>query len=121
MKQLLLILLLLPSFVNAGWQDWTNEQQKWFIAANVVTLADWATTRDMARRYHEGYKELNPILGKHPNITQVDRYFATGMVLNYFLVDWLQGNNRTFYLKVYTMSEGFVAARNLNIGLELKF
>ena len=75
----------------------------------------------MTRRYNEGYHELNPLLGRHPTTDRVDRHFALGFVLNYLFIDWLDSENRTLYLKIYTVTEGTIAARNLSIGLRLRF
>jgi hypothetical protein len=115
------ILLFFSTAVNAGWQDWTSEQRQWYIASNVLLLADWSTTRDMTRRYDEGYRELNPILGSRPSTDKLDLYFITYLIGHYFLTDYLQGRNREIYLYTITGVEGAAVANNLNIGLRLRF
>lgn len=120
-KFLCAILLCFTSAVNAGWQDWTSEQRQWYVASNAMILADWSTTRDLTRRYDEGYRELNPILGSHPSIGRVNVHFVSALIGHYFLTDWLDGDNRTFYLQLITVSEGAITARNLGLGLRLRF
>jgi len=122
MKTLLLsLLLLLPATVVAGLDDWTEEQRKWYAASVVVTVADWATTRDMTRRYHEGYHETNPIMGQYPSRQRVDQHFLTVLVANYFIADNLSSRNRTVYLQFFTVGQAAVVANNLNIGLRIRF
>jgi hypothetical protein len=119
-KKILSVLLWLPSAVWA-WSDWTREQQNWFVAANAAMLGDWATTRNMTRRYSEGYWERNLILGRHPTAQRVDLHFATAMIANYFIADYFQGRNRTLYLQVVTGVESVMILNNLSIGLRLEF
>jgi len=119
-KKLLVILLWLPNVVWAL-GDWTQEQRNWLIASNVAMLGDWATTRNMTRRYSEGYWERNPILGRHPTTQRVDLHFASWMIANYFIADYFQGDNRTLYLKVITGIESTMTIKNLSIGLRLEF
>jgi hypothetical protein len=122
MKTLLLsLLLLLPVAAWAGLDDWTEEQRKWYAASVVVTVADWATTRDMTRRYHEGYYEKNPIMGRYPSRQRVDQHFLTVLVANYFIVDNLSSRNRIIYLQFFTVGQAAIVANNLNIGLRIKF
>jgi hypothetical protein len=119
-KKLLAILLWLPS-ASWAWSNWTTEQQNWFLASNAAILGDWATTRNMTRRYAEGYYERNPLLGRHPTTQAVDLHFVTWMVANYFAADYFQGRNRTLYLKVVTGMESALVINNLSIGLRLEF
>ena len=122
MKNLLCCILLCISFdVNAGWQDWTPEQRQWYVASNVLLVADWSTTRDMTRRYNEGYRELNPVLGPKPSTDKLDLYFVTVLIGHYFLTDYLRGRDREIYLYTITGIEGAAVANNLNIGLRLRF
>ena len=123
MKQRLVffLLFLLPVSVYAGFNDWTQEQQNWYVVSNLVTLADWATTRDLTRRYHEGYHENNRFLGQYPTRQRVDQHFLTVLVAHYFVADSLSSRNRTLYLQVFTISQTAVVANNLRIGLNIRF
>lgn len=122
MKKLLVcICLLFSPLVKAGWEDWTEEQKKWYLASNIMLVADWSTTRDMTRRYDEGYREYNPILGPKPGTNKLDLYFVTVLIGHYFLTDYLQGRNREIYLYTITGVEGAAVANNFNVGLRLRF
>jgi hypothetical protein len=122
MKTLLLSLLLtLPLQSFAHINDWTQEQKNWYIAANVLILADWATTRNMSKRYDEGYHESNTLfLNKHPSSGRIDGHFLTVLAANYFIADSL-GKHRTLYLQAYTIKQAHTVSNNLSLGLQIKF
>lgn len=120
-KIILTILLFFSTAVNAGWQDWTDEHRRWYVASNVLLLADWSTTRDMTRRYDEGYREMNPILGSRPSTQKLDLYFITVLIGHYFVTDYFKGRDREIYLYSVSAVEGAAVANNLNIGLRLRF
>jgi len=121
MRTLLFILLLWAAPVRAEWSDWSTDTQALFVASTVAIGADWATTRNMTRRYDEGYYELNPILGRHPSTAQVDAYMIGMLVSNYFITDWLPQQYRIFYLGWRTITHGSAAHNNMSIGLRLQF
>mgnify|MGYP003351641467 CR=1 FL=1 len=110
-------------FSTLTWADnrvWTTEEKTWLGTASATTVADWATTRNLTRRYGEGYHENNPILGKHPSTAQVDLYFITSGLLGYAIADNLD-RHRTTFLQAWTAVGIFYTNRNLNIGLKMKF
>jgi len=122
MKFLTLCFVLILSIDSqAAWQDWSLDQKKTYVASNVLLIADWSTTRDMTRRYHEGYFERNPILGKHPSSDKLDLYFVSLLIGHYFMTDYLQGRDREIYLYTVTAVEAAAVANNLHIGLRLRF
>ena len=110
-------------FSTLTWADnraWTGEEKAWLGTAAAFTITDWATTRDLSRRYNEGYYENNPILGKHPSTGRVDLYFISAGLLGYTIADNLD-QNRTTFLQMWTTVGIFYTNRNLNIGLKMKF
>jgi hypothetical protein len=121
MKYLLALMLSLSTVPALAWSHWTAEQRAWYMASNVAIVADWSTTRDLSRRYHEGYHEINPVLGRRPSTREVDRYFVGALIAHYFVADWLPDQHRTFYLQTVTVVEGALVAHNLSIGLRLRF
>lgn len=110
-------------FSGTTWADnraWTADERAWGATAALVTLADWATTRDLTRRYNEGYYERNPVLGRYPSTDRVDIHFAVGGVITYLIADNLDRYRKPF-LMGYTAIELIVVNNNLNIGLKMKF
>jgi hypothetical protein len=113
----------LVCFSTMTWADnraWTGEEKAWLGTAAAATVADWATTRDLSRRYREGYYENNPVLGKNPSTGRVDLYFVSAGLLGYVIADNLD-QNRKLFLQGWTAVEILYTNRNLNIGLKMKF
>ena len=119
-KILATTLLLISTATLADNRAWTTEEKAWLGTAVAFTVTDWATTRDLSRRYNEGYYENNPMLGKHPSTGRVDLYFLTAGFVGYTIADNLDQNRKTF-LQMWTGVSIFYTNRNLNIGLKMKF
>ncbi len=65
-------LLALPHGAHAG-------DDVWFYAAETGLALDWRQTQRIVER-PDLYYETNPLLGSHPNMGAVNRYFATAML-----------------------------------------
>jgi hypothetical protein len=86
-------------------------------------VADWGQTRNIAK-HPDTWHETNPILGKHPSTSDVDRYFAlTGLghvALSKLLEDsptlknWFQG-------MTIMMEAGTVRKNKINFGINSTF
>jgi hypothetical protein len=119
-KILATALILFGTAAVADNRSWTGEEKAWLGTAVAFTVTDWATTRDLSRRYNEGYYENNPFLGKHPSTDRVDIHFISAGLLSYVIADNLDQNRKTF-LQAWTAVGIFYTNRNLNIGLKMKF
>ena len=117
---LISILLLFTSNEYAQWSTWADNEQRMFVASNIAIVADWATTRDISKRYHEGYYEKNMILGPYPSKDRVDLYFIGLLVSNYYLADYTN-KYPFYYLTFRTATHGHAAINNVNIGIRLRF
>ena len=118
-----LLVTVLMSFSTLSWADnrtWTSEEKAWLGTAAAFTVTDWATTRNLSRRYNEGYYENNPILGKYPSTGRVDLYFISAGLIGYTIADNLD-QNRKMFLQAWTAVGIFYTNRNLGIGLKMKF
>jgi hypothetical protein len=114
------VVLFFSAAVQAETRLWTDEEQNWAIAATVFSLADWATSRNMTKRYNEGYYEQNPFLGKHPSTAHMDRHFAIGIPLILLIADNLDEYRKPWLIGV-TGVEAVVSANNLRLGLKIQF
>ena len=121
MRAIVLSLLLLIPSAAWAWEDWDKEIKTMFVVSSIAIGADWMTTRNMTRRYDEGYYEKNHILGRHPSTADVDAYMIGILVSNYFITDWLPKDYRIFYLGWRTVTHGSAAHNNMQIGLRLRF
>jgi hypothetical protein len=119
-KILATALLLFSTATVADNRSWTGEEKAWLGTAVAFTVTDWATTRDLSRRYNEGYYETNPVLGRQPSTDRVDLYFVSAGIAGYFLADYLD-EWRLPWLRAWTTAGIYYTNRNLNIGLKMKF
>ena len=118
-KKLTLIFLLFLS-INASARDWTEDEKLWAVAATVFTVGDWATTRDMTRRYNQGYYEHNPLLGKYPSTGHVDAYFAISIPVILLVANELDDYRGPWLIGI-TALEATMVGHNLHIGLKMQF
>ena len=119
-KTLVAVLALFSTVTWADNRAWTGEEKAWLGTAVAFTITDWATTRDLSRRYNEGYYETNPVLGRHPSTDRVDLHFISAGLAGYFLADYLD-EWRLPWLRIWTTAEIYYTNRNLNLGLNIKF
>lgn len=103
-----------------------SEKEERLITAFVI-ITDWATTRDMSKRYDEGYYETGYVLTKmygiYPKTNQVDSYFLARLFLHYFIsnADFLTYNQRKMYYTLTLFDHGNATVKNLSIGLKIAF
>lgn len=99
---------------------WSEDQLRMGAALAAVTVVDWAQTRyiaDNPDRFHE----TNPIMGRHPSIGRVDRYFATSVLVGAVVLDALPSEYRDYALKAGLVLEVLVVSNNARIGVGVKF
>tara|TARA_R100000951_G_scaffold83868_1_gene71611 strand:- start:70 stop:483 length:414 start_codon:yes stop_codon:yes gene_type:complete len=117
----LLLLLLLPFTAHADYADWNKYDKELFWMSTTAIALDHLTTRDLASRYDEGYRERNPLLGDHPDKDTVDLFFLVNYVTHYYLTDYFQGDNRPVYMMTRLVVNGAASINNFNIGLGIRF
>lgn len=99
---------------------WSEDQLRMGAALAAATVVDWAQTRyiaDNPDRFHE----TNPIVGRHPSIGRVDRYFATSVLVGAVVLDALPSEYRDYALKAGLVLEVLVVSNNARIGVGVKF
>lgn len=103
----------------ASAREWTGQQRAWAAAALGLSLVDWGQTRHIAR-HPEKYRELNPLLGKHPSLGDVNRHriVTTGLLMA--AAHWLP-EHRDLILKVWVGVQVANTARNFTVGLKVDF
>jgi len=101
-------------------RSWTSEERAWGYAAGAMLVGDWLTTRNMTKRYNEGYYEINPFLGRHPTTAQVNRHFAVSIPVIFLIADNWE-SQRKHWLMGVTFIEATVLANNLSIGLRIQY
>ena len=114
--------LLLPGRLEAReWfgpfmAEWDRTDSLLLTTALTTIAIDWGQTRDISRnpdRFHEG----NPILGTHPGIGTVDKYFALAMAGTAVTAGFLTPTPRKWFLGGVTAVQVFVIISNHRIGI----
>ena len=111
--------LLMWAGLSAQAREFTEDENKMFIASQVLTVADWMQTRDIARRTDD-FHETNPLLGRYPSMGTVNTYFVASLVGNYYFTNYLD-EHRMVWLKIHNISRGATVINNASIGLKMSF
>jgi hypothetical protein len=105
---------------SAFFGDWGSTDT--FLLATMLTSTaiDWGQTRYIARNPDRFY-ERNPILGRHPSVNRVDRYFALcGLAAGGLTAVLSKDNRRRFLLGVTIVETAFVI-QNHHLGVRVAF
>ena len=106
---------------QAQTRPWTDEERAWGVAFAAAAIADWSSTRYAARHdWPDNIRESNILLGNHPSTSRVDRHFAIGIPLVFFLLDNADENRKTGLIAL-TALEIYAAGNNAKLGLRFKF
>ena len=90
--------------------------------AFVVALAiDAAQTRSIAQGGWQGYREMNPILGPHPSVGQVNTYTAVAALTVLGAAAVVPARVRPWLLGVALAVETFTIAGTVRQGVALRF
>ena len=103
------------------WNSWDSSKKTAYVASTAAIAADWATTLDMTDRYHEGYRETNPVLGKQPDRNTVNSYFVFKILANTVAAERLPDPVDKWYLWFTTLGSLSVAKNNWDLGLRFGF
>ena len=127
----LLIFLAVPLSARAG--EWFAPLGKTDLAMLAVDTAllgvDWAQSRYVAAN-PDNWHETNVLLGPHPSVQTVNKYFAAVIAL-YWLTTWMLPPkedhgykrivNRQYFSVAITITEGACVGNNARIGIGMKF
>lgn len=100
--------------------EWTPPQATKAVALAVLTAADWAQTRNIAR-HPELWHETNPMLGRHPSVGDVDKHFAVASLIGAAALHALPTRYRDWALNAGLVIEAGCVANNLRLGIGIKF
>jgi len=116
---LCIAIAMLVAAINAAADEWKESDSYWLAAAELSLLADYSQTRKIAK--DPRYFEHNPILGTHPRIVDVNRYFAAAGILTAGISYVLPKNWREGFLGTVIGVEIITVGNNLGIGLKVGF
>ena len=111
-------LLTLASVCHAD--EWTTEQKTIAYTYAVAHVVDWGQTRTIAKN-PQRWRELNPVLGRHPSVDRVNVYFLLAPVIGYVIADSLSSEHRTWALRAITAIQIVVVSNNIRAGIHVSF
>lgn len=112
---LALALLALPAHAR----EWTDDEVAWGTAAAVAHVIDWGQTRYIAT-HPERFRELNPMIGEHPSVGGVNRYFLASGAFMFAVAHYLPQYRSTLLKVWFTIGVG-ANLHNAAIGVRISF
>jgi hypothetical protein len=105
--------------VPADWTATDTRRQAWFTLA---AFGDYATTRDLTRRYDEGYYESwGKLFGSHPSTKQVDIFFVLWIPGHYLIARRLDADWRPAWQWGGAITHALATIHNRQLGLKFEF
>ena len=121
MKKILFILLCVIAAPLAK-ADWSETDEKLYIASQLAIMADWSTTRYAARHnFPNGTYESNIILGPRPSVAKVDLYCIGLLATNHLMANAMSDDRRSFYFTFRIIAHGAASIHNMQVGWQMKF
>lgn len=113
------ISLILLTSNSYGFDKWTKEDKVLQSVQATVHIIDWLQTREIAR--NDDYYESNPLMGKYPTVSEVDRYMSSSALLNLTVTHILPQKYRKYWLSFWIGVSSAMVFHNYNIGVRISF
>jgi len=97
--------------------QWRTEHTVLAIASSVTITTDWLLSANAARR--GTFDEMNPILGHHPSVGQLNTYNLLILGSNLAIGRLLPNKFRTLWFTAITSFETAIVLHQYNIGLHI--
>jgi hypothetical protein len=93
----------------------------WRTSANTLLVVDWLQTRYIADN-PDKHGEINPIMGKHPSMGEVNAYFLGSAIVMNLIGEYAldSPDKKTFYVFITGM-ETLAISNNIKLGIKLRF
>jgi len=119
-KFVIIILLLFIPITSFAGDDWTKEDTMREVVWGIIHVIDWGQTLEIARQPNR-YYEMNPILGKHPSVGNVNLYMATSLIVHPMISYFLPKKYRKAWQYISIGISGGCVINNFNAHLKVKF
>jgi hypothetical protein len=103
----------------ASRDPWTKQDTYWQLGVLVTQIIDWGQTREIAT--NPNYYETNKILGEHPTLQEVDRYFIACIAGNYLISKALPNNWRRKWQIGSMLFQTYYINNNYELGIKTNF
>jgi hypothetical protein len=104
----------------SGCATWRKEDTYREAAALALIAVDHGQTLNIAK-HPEKWTETNPILGEHPSIAEVNRYFVAAYILHPTISAVLPPKYRTWWQWVTIGVQAGYVTHNFSIGINMDF
>ena len=104
--------------VSYSADKWTTEDIMLEVTALGLKAIDWRQTRTIAK-HPNLYWETNPILGEHPSIEAINRYFITTALGHVFITHLLPQKYRKYWQLLWIGISANCVYHNYRIGIKI--
>ena len=101
-------------------ENWTWTDTALETTYVALTVVDWGQTRNIVNSGGK-YSEINPILGKHPSMGEVDTLTPSAVIAHALIAMALPPRYRRYWQFFFIGAEGIVVLNNYKIGLHIDF
>lgn len=115
MKKVCIIMILACMGCSPG-KQWTKQDTYRHATLTGLMVIDWQQTREIAEN-PDKYWEINPLVGKHPSVGKVDRYFVSSWLIKTG-VAWAFPKYRTKWQWFCIGVSASLVGHNFRIGLK---
>jgi hypothetical protein len=120
--QATVFILGLIAALSAAADDWNEADTRRQIYFTVAALGDYSTTKNLTRRYDEGYYESwNKFLGDNPSSRKVDLYFALWIPGHFLIAQKLNPEWRPAWQWGGAIAHTLATIHNRQLGLKFEF
>ena len=114
---LMIFLFSSPSFAQDPWST-----QDYVLEATWLTLhmIDHGQTLDIAKN-PRGHYEINPFLGKHPSVENVNVWMGAGYIIHPVITHFLPKKYRPYWQMFTIGVTGSMVFYNYQVGLKINF
>lgn len=118
MKLLLAIILMFPSVSFAD--EWTSDDTKRQAVYLTLHAVDWMQTRHIAKN-PTLFSESNPLLGRHPSVSKVNKYFIATALMHTGISYALPPEYRKVFQYITIGVQAGYVTHNYNVGVKIGF
>ena len=123
MKKVIILIILAIMLVNTNtcfaFDKWTKQEKQRQIILTILHCTDYFQTCEIVK--NDKYYEMNPILGRHPSMEQLNYYAISSLLLKTAITHVLPHKYRKYAQCVFIGLSGGAVLNNYSIGIRIGF
>ena len=112
----IIITILIYACPVHAFDDWDGVDYALLGAMTAAQVIDWRQTRQIAEQ-PERFHEVNPLIGRHPNISRVDLYFVASFAVKLGVAHVLPSEWRKVWLGTMAVGSMCLVIHNDSVGI----